>query len=705
MYKKLLVLTIGLGWIGTGFSESLLPQPSLRLNDFITLVESTEKNESLALQFGIPAQDIDINSIVHINVNIAGFYKSIPEDLSAKWLTPHQRELLSYSGKLREALQIIDDSLTMAAQLQDITNQNLPRESKVFKELSEALQTKHNAASTEILIPYYKLLQTSPRPDYVKHGEVSRKALNIAIRDPSGNALLSEINKEITWITQELQQSGASVTQQAEQMALNLIAYTFEDGVQNFVHLPNYDDFPIGTPVNVNKLNTVPSPEELAKLKTLYAEAQRISVELNQIEDKRDALKQFLNIALTNAGIDIKALKSAVDVLVKELEKTHEWASELDRAKNRIAQVLQDTLITAERRLALQNIDALIIKLQATITKVSPSLTALERSIKGMAPKLDKAALKSRTDPLAALLTITETLTASMNAYGSVKAQLEALLNTGQAFGVDIVTVGNEVNALFDNIDPAAVGDAVTAEINEIFKQLKLEHIDRLRVAYANTETALTDIIAAMKQLDSTTQNSLNAYAATFIEPPEMSFFVPLHKAKNTYLDIRTIATREEGHVVTLQAKLYRVETANGQSVVNQQATLDEEVQQFRLLRYGLYGAYSVGLAYTESLNILEGQTDKSQTFQPTVSWIMRYRGWREPDEPARYVDSWYKTLGIGVHTVTLDLDNDNQTEIGLGVTLSILNELVQVGYGRDLSLDEDYYFIATRLLEFGKKQ
>lgn len=184
----------------------------------------------------------------------------------------------------------------------------------------------------------------------------------------------------------------------------------------------------------------------------------------------------------------------------------------------------------------------------------------------------------------------------------------------------------------------------MAAEVNGIFKQLRLEHIDRIRTAYAKTEQALKNsILDPIKQLSSDTQDALNTYVATTIDPPEMSYFVPLHKVKNTWLDIRTIVDREEGLVVTLHARLYRVEQSNGQLVINKESVLDAEIQQFRLLRYGLFGAYSVGLAYIESQNILEGQTEKTQSFQPNVSWIMRLRNWRDYDDPARYVHRWLR--------------------------------------------------------------
>jgi len=706
MVKYILVILFGFGWIGAAVAQSDQPQSTPSLTDFITLEESTEADKILSLQFGVPPQDIDVNSVVLININTAGFYQSVPDGVAAKMLTPHQRELLSYSGKLRNAFQFIEKSLDLSIQLQEMVNQN-KRDSQEFKATSQELQNIFNIASNEILIPYYELLKSSPRLDYVKHGEKSRKDLNKAILNPNATAMLDQISQEITWITLELQNAGASVKQQASSMALNLIAYYSQDGEQKYVHLPHYDDIPAGAIVNLNKLNTVPSPEEMAKLKKLYEEAQNISVDLNKIEDKREALKKFLNISLNNAGIDIETLQAAAKELLQELERTrtHDWVAEMDAAKTRIKTALETEVLTDERRAALQHILELVSKLQTAVSTASATYTQLEKSVKDLVSRLDNVVAQLRDDPLDGLLAIADQVSASKDAYDAVKTQLDAMLKTGQGFGKDISTLAAEVKALFNSIDPQKVGETMAAEIDDIFAQLKLEHLDRIRDAYNKTEQALNSVIDSVKKLDPTTRDSINNYVATFIEPPEMSFFVPLDKAKNTYLDIRTIAIRKEGFQVTLQAQLYPIDTSNGVSVVNKQKVLDEEAQQFQLLRYGLYGDYSVGLAYTESQDILPGQTDKTQSFQPTVSWIVRYRGWREPNQPARYYNRWYKTMGIGVHTVSLDLNNDNEMEIGMGVTLSIFNELFQIGYGRDLSLDENYYFIATRLLEFGNKR
>ena len=48
-------------------------------------------------------------------------------------------------------------------------------------------------------------------------------------------------------------------------------------------------------------------------------------------------------------------------------------------------------------------------------------------------------------------------------------------------------------------------------------------------------------------------------------------------------------------------------------------------------------------------------------------------------------------------------MNKDSQQEVGLGLTVSFLDDFIQLGYGWNLTLDRDqYWFVGLKLLQFG---
>ncbi|HKC69863.1 MAG TPA: hypothetical protein VKG26_16625, partial [Bacteroidia bacterium] len=54
--------------------------------------------------------------------------------------------------------------------------------------------------------------------------------------------------------------------------------------------------------------------------------------------------------------------------------------------------------------------------------------------------------------------------------------------------------------------------------------------------------------------------------------------------------------------------------------------------------------------------------------------------------------------MGVGLNMATLNFNNNNTIEIGIGFVVSAFKDYLQVGYGRNVSVDQSYWFFGIRL-------
>ncbi len=93
---------------------------------------------------------------------------------------------------------------------------------------------------------------------------------------------------------------------------------------------------------------------------------------------------------------------------------------------------------------------------------------------------------------------------------------------------------------------------------------------------------------------------------------------------------------------------------------------------------------------------------DESFQAAPGVSWTLHYRKEEETRESDGWAPFWNGLdPGLGLNVAALNFDDD-AVEIGVGAHLTILGDLLQVGYGWNLSVgeDQDYFFVGIGLVE-----
>jgi hypothetical protein len=498
----------------------------------------------------------------------------------------------------------------------------------------------------------------------------------------------------------ELEKTGLSIIRESEPVALNLVAYRVSADQKTFIHLEHYDNLEPGIPQPFDKLNVVPSPDQVGKLKETYAKAKEISDKLNEIEDSREQLRESLNVILKQHGVDLAELKAATKEFQQKLDAASsvDWNKQLATMQDRIETALADSPSTAQRQ-KLQAVKIRLQKMESQFESLGNNVVSIRQMISDISLRLDKAAMKGKGDPVAALLAVLDKMSTTQNAFEDINKTMKSLFNDTQAFAVDANNLSQELTNLLAVIDATNIEATIKTELNAIASDFSQQTILPVQGAAQRVHNAVDDVLKRMTDIGPEAQKKLSVYAATEITPPDTSYFVPLIQAKNTWLDLREVKDSSEGSTVIFQASLYHLKQENGEYIPSK--LIDKETQTLRILRYGHYGEYSVGLAYVLSDSNIAGQTVKNRGFAPQVSWVMHHRNWRDINEPAHYVKNWHEHIGYGIHTVALDLNNDNETEIGLGITFSLVDELFQLGYGIDLSNDRKYYFIATRLFNF----
>jgi flagellar biosynthesis/type III secretory pathway chaperone len=158
----------------------------------------------------------------------------------------------------------------------------------------------------------------------------------------------------------------------------------------------------------------------------------------------------------------------------------------------------------------------------------------------------------------------------------------------------------------------------------------------------------------------------------------------------DTSVDLTTIkGGREEDEVLIVSYRLY----------VDDKLTAERE-DRFVIRAFGWRGEAFAGLAFHA-----KHQEDGLSTWKPSASigWYVTYRRW--PDATSNRGASSIDYVGVGVSVLSLDFDDEREIELGIAGGLSLFNNFAQVGYGANLSVDNDrgFFFFSIRPLQLGQ--
>lgn len=144
---------------------------------------------------------------------------------------------------------------------------------------------------------------------------------------------------------------------------------------------------------------------------------------------------------------------------------------------------------------------------------------------------------------------------------------------------------------------------------------------------------------------------------------------------------------RQENDIYKLYVRIYR----KSSSILSKEYS-------FRIKKYGTYSKWTGNLIFAKG--------EWQESFQPatSVSWILHHRS--RPEERNGKIKGGggvlgnVLNLGIGLNSVVFSTEGD--IEFGLGIAVTLLNDILQVGYGINFQRDNrrGYFFIGASLFD-----
>jgi hypothetical protein len=155
---------------------------------------------------------------------------------------------------------------------------------------------------------------------------------------------------------------------------------------------------------------------------------------------------------------------------------------------------------------------------------------------------------------------------------------------------------------------------------------------------------------------------------------------------EETEINLLTAGQRKPGDQLYIKAVISK-QPATAETAIEK--TID--YTHIGITQVGFYSTIKAVLLFADNTSV-EFPAKKQFQLVPSYSVLFKY-GTRKFNQYNRYISP-----GIGVNMATLDFNNDNTPEIGIGVVGSVFADYLQVGYGRNMSADQNYWFFGIRL-------
>lgn len=154
----------------------------------------------------------------------------------------------------------------------------------------------------------------------------------------------------------------------------------------------------------------------------------------------------------------------------------------------------------------------------------------------------------------------------------------------------------------------------------------------------------------------------------------------------NTTLDLKRTLVRKDGDRLSFKVVLTKASPEHGKQ---EEKTLD--YTSVGLYQIGLHNSIQAVLILADNLS---GDFSSKKQFQFNPSYSVLFKVGSRKN--SFYND--FTEMGFGVNMATLDFNNDDNPEIGMGLVFSTFKDYLQVGYGRNFGVDQNYWFFGIRL-------
>lgn len=160
-------------------------------------------------------------------------------------------------------------------------------------------------------------------------------------------------------------------------------------------------------------------------------------------------------------------------------------------------------------------------------------------------------------------------------------------------------------------------------------------------------------------------------------------------------VDLKYLGKREEGNELYFKATLETKPKTEDEAI--RSVTID---QKYFILFKMVYIKLKPALIFAAPMIKKAERAEKGitlsdkKTFQAAASYSILFKfGSRKSVAYNRFLRP-----GVGVNVAALDFNQDSNFEVGLGLVLSGFNDFVQVGIGRNMNIDANYFFFGINI-------
>jgi hypothetical protein len=590
----------------------------------------------------------DIESTLHIVPDLTPLLgsgiKPVPT-LDASGLAPRRQALLA-------ALQSLERSLALSRQIVELVragdSASLPHQAELSAQFNAEEQNLVNALKSYVTdnAAYFKLSATP-----------SKREINSVLGNafPLGGATNRWIAAELQRIDQLSADVAAAVRARSE-LLVRLGAFRTRPGAERVaLHLPGYDNIPAGDLTPFERIRFDISAEDQKKL-------------TEETQFNTDVIAR-----ITALRAEVQKDGGALQALVSEAET--------------FADALQKKLAAAAA------------DLQASSAGLTPGFTNLRTSIDGLNQAV--AGLEKNVAGLQASLSGTPQGT-DANRPDLVLLQILgqlAPLADGKPFA-DILAQAKKVRD-----SATALKSQITAAPAAVRQQLT-KALEGVIEAAAVDSGPLSSLASLLKtdgpQKMATKAEDLGAILGLQVGDAKR-FDLAGDTVQATDLEILRSAPAR-GDTIELVLEVRRKPAAGAALVppappappAPDDRPLYEERKAIRVDVYG----WSTGVA--TGIGFIKSKKDDLSNFKPSPIAVWRIGFRPRPDDSG--VRRWLGGIrpGFGIHVATPDLDPNASVETGAGVAIHLFSDLVQIGYGWDLSVKKDrsYWYLGIGLFD-----
>ncbi|MCK4260224.1 MAG: hypothetical protein KAX49_14695 [Halanaerobiales bacterium] len=162
----------------------------------------------------------------------------------------------------------------------------------------------------------------------------------------------------------------------------------------------------------------------------------------------------------------------------------------------------------------------------------------------------------------------------------------------------------------------------------------------------------------------------------------ELTEVVSIASLQPTIIDIpRTVRQKNDIYQLSIQLEY-------------QGTLLKEENYYFKVQRYGQYNNFLGGLVF------IKGKWTNSIQSVTSISWVLHNKP-RPNNYNHNKLEKVLKLVNPGLGLNSVMIKGNNKIEYGIGVTITLFDDLVQFGYGYNLSNEgKGYFLLSTSLFE-----